>query len=143
MRKILRKLLMAPKIAVLWVRAQDATSKKSYEDALNLVEKIEKLSSSQPDVFILKGLLYYRLGKYGLSIKTMIKADNLVMSYKRYSDADKLYLKGFAAACCERAARKLGIEDQKIIPMDYREINLDKVKSHLKTNFPLRNLPSS
>ncbi len=138
MRKRMRHLKTATKVALYWDKATDLASKANYDDALKYLEKIEALTDSLPDVLVLKGLMYLRLQREEECIKVMLKAVEKISGYGKYSDFDKLYLKGYAALCCERAAANLGMQNKKIIDVDYREIKPEKVKRHLRQNFPFR-----
>ena len=134
----IRNLPQAVKVGFYWVKATDMASRSNYDEALEYLEKIEAITKSMPDVSLLKGLMYLKLERHEECIRTMIESAEQIAEYRKYSEADKLYLKGYASLCCNRSANALGMPNQTLIQVDLQKIDPTRVQQKLKDIFPLK-----
>lgn len=120
-------------------RAVSSISESQYQEALRCLDKAEKLIGQHPEILLSRAYCFLRLGRYNECLKVALSSIEKVDARRTtYSDWDKNYLKFYASVCCAKASNYLGIDNPYDPGFMRKDIRLEKVRSYLKRNFPLR-----
>jgi hypothetical protein len=138
----------------LFTRALESSSQKEHQKSLVRLQAIYNLLEVEPPserapyfVNILLARVASLLEMYELSMaanKTALR--QLDGTNKRLSDADKNYLRCYCSVVLEFCALKTNSQvfrESDSNHLAFKSLQLDKVRPHLKRNFPLKGSPRS
>lgn len=141
------RLLRAIRNSILWVNAKSSFASKDYSSALKKLEKIqlEKVPVNRfVEYLLLKGFVLFCLEKldsaadcFELIFENIEKAD-------RFNKHEKRYILAYAAECyisfydyVNNVIDKNTLEQY----LDYRHIDLKRVRDSIREDYPLRSHP--
>jgi hypothetical protein len=149
MRRI-RKYVNIFKSTILWTRALQSASYKKYDESLFLLESIySTLSIAIPsekspyEINILTSFVANKLGDYELSIRSaaMVLAQMKGTS-NGLTENDKIYLRYYCKILIDNSEYFAGVTlpnlNRAKIDTEYQNLNLARVRSHIKSKFPVK-----
>jgi len=140
--KFFNKIYTVVKLAIVFSNAQDELAKGNLEEAERLFDVVGEYPPMVDVQFkIMKGYLYFKLGKREQCLTILEEAWVEIDSKGKLSDAEKCHLKGYIWEVASVYQKDYGMDLKHIHIIDFSDIPLDLVRNHLKRQFPTRDHP--
>ena len=124
-----------------WIKSTTLTVDMRYDEAIDLLKKIENDMQFPAEGQLLLGTIYYLTNKKMDSIAHYKKAIDIINKSKVYKTSEKQYLISFASVNINHAINDIGFSGENTIKINLENIDLKKIRKNFKRVFPLRDHP--
>jgi hypothetical protein len=144
MFRFVKNFIAACRVVIRWSKAQDCASAGKYQEALFILyQTYALLGANRPtdkaplDLNLLFAHVAGRLHHDDLVLEDVRITATEVNKSKKYSEAEKGYLRYYAALILEDRNIPQGNLGIAFAPPTFADIQFDKVPGYIKRNFPI------